>query len=148
MKYDKKSKEIYLDESGCYIYDIIDLGLSKFYKNKHYGGVDPKDLLRVRVSIPAPDGIELKTNYHIANVKNIGDDYFFFANVQKDSIRLCGANGEEITSMNPIIAFKSKMWNSFVATFKLMQVVDETKDISYPIISIKDLILVMDEMED
>lgn len=143
MLYDKDTKEISFDnDADCRINDITMLGLNRYYKDKPL-------LTRVRVSIPKVEALELRENYHVANVKNIGDDYFFFANIPKDCIKIRDSNGSEINCSDVLATARGILsgggiWNTLLcARFKLMQITDTIKNISYPIISLKELNIII-----
>lgn len=142
MLYDKETKEVCFDDTGCSIDDITMLGLNRYYKDKPL-------LTRFRVSIPKVDALILREDYHVANVKNIGDDYFFFTNVPKDCIKIRDSNGSEIECTDVLATARGILsgggiWNTLLcARFKLMQVTDAIKSISYPIISLKELNIII-----
>ena len=142
MLYDKETKEVCFDDTWCRIDDITMLGLNRYYKDKPL-------LARFRVSIPKVDALILREDYRVANVKNIGDDYFFFTNVPKDCIKVRDSNGSEI-ECNDVLATArgilsgGGIWDTLLcARFKLMQITDATKNISYPIISLKELNIIV-----
>lgn len=142
MLYDKETKEVCFDDTNCSINDVTLLGLNSLYKDK-------KLLTRFRVSIPKADALELRNTYHVTNVKNIGDNYFFFTNVPKDCIKVRDSNGSEIKCKDVLatahcILSGGGIWDTLLcARFKLMQITDATKNISYPIISMKELNIII-----
>lgn len=142
MTYDKETKEVCFDDTNYSMDDITLLGLNSFYKGKEL-------LTRFRVSIPKADALELRGVYHVANVKNIGDNYFFFTNVPKDCIKVRDSNGSEIECKDVLatahcILSGGGIWDTLLcARFKLMQVTDAIKNISYPIISLKELNIII-----
>ena len=143
MLYDKETKELCFDnDADCRINDITTLWTYRYHKDK-------KPLTRIRVSIPKVEALELRENYHVANVKNIGDDYFFFANIPKDCIKIRDSNGQEIECTDILatahgILSGGGIWDTLLcARFKLMQITDTIKNISYPIISLKELSIII-----
>ena len=142
MLYDKETKEVCFADTNCSINDVTLLGLNSLYKSKEL-------LTRFRVRIPKADALELRNTYHVTNVKNIGDNYFFFANVPKDCIKVRDSNGSEIKCKDVLatahcILSGGGIWDTLLcARFKLMQITDTTKNISYPIISMKELNIII-----
>ena len=142
MLYDKETKEVCFDDTNYSMNDVTLLGLNSLYKGKEL-------LTRFRVSIPKADALELRKAYHVTNVKNIGDNYFFFTNVPKDCIKVRDSNGSEIKCKDVLatahcILSGGGIWDTLLcARFKLMQITDATKNISYPIISMKELNIII-----
>lgn len=142
MLYDKETKEVCFDDTNYSMNGVALLGLNSLYKGKEL-------LTRFRVSIPKADALELRNTYHVTNVKNIGDKYFFFTNVPKDCIKVRDSNGSEIKCKDVLatahcILSGGGIWDTLLcARFKLMQITDATRNISYPIISMKELNIII-----
>lgn len=116
MTYDKKAK-------------IVSFGkIDVFPHYKNDTGI------KVVIYMQPSDFYELES-FHLANIHNRLDSFSFGAYFQNESVFVYDKKGDTGKSADAFDILKSYKYINVTASFKITQVNDEIKGISYPIIS-------------